>query len=268
MNLNSYIGLLGKSFRKPFKDSGLHLKEVDSSKADFSVPDADYIITLDADSVVSPDYALRLVHLMEQPGNERVAVAQTPYSAVPNPPAVLERIAGATTDIQYIIHQGFTGYDATYWVGANALLRKSALVDIAVTEEERGFPVKRYIQDRTVIEDTESSIDLVNRNWRLYNYPERLSYSATPPDFGSLIVQRRRWANGGLIILPKLLGLLARGPKNRNKVAEGFMRIHYLVSITAVNLGLIILMGLPLHGKHSYSLVASYRTPLFLALYV
>ena len=36
------------------------------------------------------------------------------------------------------------------------------------------------------------------------NYPERLSYSATPPDFGSLVVQRRRWANGGLLILPKL----------------------------------------------------------------
>jgi hypothetical protein len=245
MNLNSYIGLMGKSFRKRFRDGSLHLEEVDSSEADFAVPDADYLITLDADSVVSPDYALRLIHLMEQPGNERVAVAQTPYSAVPNPPGVLERIAGATTDIQYIIHQGFTGYDATYWVGANALLRKSALMDIAVIDEERGFPVKRYIQDRTVIEDTESSIDLVNRGWRLYNYPERLSYSATPPDFGSLIVQRRRWANGGLIILPKLLRFLARGPISRNTLAEGFMRIHYLVSITAVNLGLVILLAFP-----------------------
>lgn len=64
---------------------------------------------------------------------------------------------------------------------------------------------RRFIQDRTVIEDTESSIDLRRKEWRLYNYPERLSYSATPPDFGSLVIQRGRWANGGLLILPKLL---------------------------------------------------------------
>lgn len=245
MNLNSYIGLMGKSFRERLEGGSCFLEEVDPSYADFSVPGSDYIITLDADSLVSPDYALRLVHLMEQPGNQRLAVTQTPYSAVPNPPGVLERVAGATTDIQYIIHQGFTGYEATYWVGANALLRTSALEDIAVTEEERGFPVTRYIQDRTVIEDTESSIDLVGRGWRLHNYPERLSYSATPPDFGSLIIQRRRWANGGLIILPKLLRYLVRGPKNRSVIAEAFMRIHYLVSITAVNFGLVILLAFP-----------------------
>src|SRR5438034_6621891 len=38
--------------------------------------------------------------------------------------------------------------------------------------------------------------DLIDRGWQLYNYQERLAFSATPPDFGALIVQRRRWANG------------------------------------------------------------------------
>lgn len=52
--------------------------------------------------------------------------------------------------------------------------------------------VKTYIQDRTVIEDTESSIDLGYFGWHLVNYPERLSYSATPPDFG------RWWCSGGV----------------------------------------------------------------------
>jgi hypothetical protein len=50
------------------------------------------------------------------------------------------------------------------------------------------------IADRTIIEDTESSIDLIVRGWSLYNYPSRLAYSATPADFGSLLIQRRRWA--------------------------------------------------------------------------
>ena len=245
MNLNSYIGLVGRSFQEQRGGEHLYLVEVSPWVADFSVPDADYLITLDADSLVTPDYAIRLIHFMEQPENYRVAVAQTPYNSIPNPPQAIERIAGATTDIQYIIHQGFTKYNATYWVGANALLRKSALVDITVDDSERGFPIKRFIQDRTVIEDTESSIDLVARGWQLYNYPERLSFSATPPDFGSLIIQRRRWANGGLIILPKMRQLLRGQSFSFSLAAQSFMRVHYLISITAVNLGLLLWLLIP-----------------------
>ncbi len=71
------------------------------------------------------------------------------------------------------MHQGLTNYGATFWVGANAVLRKSALDDIAVAEREGNLTIQRFIQDRTVIEDTESSVDLGIKNWRLYNYPER-----------------------------------------------------------------------------------------------
>ncbi len=243
MNLNSYIGLVGRHFRERATDQGLFLDEGAANQAQLSIPDTDYFVTLDADSILLPEYAQRLICIMEQAGNERIAVAQTPYSAIPGAPSELERIAGATTDMQYIIHQGFTQHGATFWVGANALLRHTALKEIAVTEQERGYPVQRFIQDRTVIEDTESSVDLVARGWRLYNYPERLAYSATPPDFGSLIIQRRRWANGGLIILPKLLTYLLKGPQGG--ITEGLLRTHYLISIAAVNIGLLLMLAFP-----------------------
>ncbi len=188
------------------------------------------------------DYALRLVEVMERPENHRTAVVQTPYSAVPEAPGIVERVAGATTDLQYIIHQGFTAYGATFWVGANALLRAAALDDLCVEEQERGFTVRRYIQDRTVIEDTESSVDLVAKGWELTNYPERLSYSATPPDFGALLIQRRRWANGGLVIFPKLVRYLHH---HRRRFGEAFMRSHYLTSIAGVNVGVLVLLSYP-----------------------
>ena len=60
---------------------------------------------------------------------------QTPYSAFPGPSTRLERIAGATTDIQHIVHQGLTYFDATFWVGANAVIRKGALEDIVETDQ-------------------------------------------------------------------------------------------------------------------------------------
>ena len=245
MNINSYIALMGKRFRRVAVNGGYRLEEA-AGGGDVAFPDSEYIITLDADSLLFPDYARKLIHVMEQPEHRNLAVAQTPYSAFPGTSNQLERIAGATTDIQYIIHQGFTYYDATFWVGANALLRKKALEDIRFTEREGSLDVVKYIQDRTVIEDTESSVDLVHRGWKLLNYPERLAFSATPTDFGSLIIQRRRWANGGLIIFPKLLRYILHGVLRRNgRLAEGLVRTHYLLSTAAVSLGLLMVILYP-----------------------
>ena len=245
MNLNSYIGLLGNYYAEISDAQGKHLVPVSPKEATLHVPNADYVVTIDADTLLLPGYTRRLIHLMEKPDGKRIAVAQTPYNAVPHSDRIVERVAGATTDIQYILHQGFTHFNATYWVGANAVLRKKALDDIRVVSQERGFEVKRYIQDRTVIEDTESTIDLVHKGWSLYNYPERLSYSATPPDFGSLLIQRRRWANGGLLILSKLFRHLRDSFRTPGVVGEAFMRFHYLSSIALVNVGYLALLFYP-----------------------
>ena len=242
MNLNAYLGLLGGCFREELRADGRHLLPAPRRRASLRVPEAAFVVTLDADSLLASGYVLRLVHELRRPGRERVAVAQTPYTAIPGAASLLERVAGATTDVQYVIHQGFTRHGATFWVGANAVLRRRALADLRFTRRERGFEVPCFIQDRTPIEDTESSIDLVARGWTLHNHPERLAYSATPPDFGALLIQRRRWANGGLLILPKLLRVLLRSPWRLRTLAEGWMRCHYLVSIACVNVSLLALL--------------------------
>ncbi|NTV01333.1 MAG: glycosyltransferase [Chlorobiaceae bacterium] len=244
MNLNSYIGLTNGFYREEQRAEGLMLVKCEEREAQLVVPGTDFFITLDADSLLVPEYSTRLISIMESPENSSIGIAQTPYSAIPGADNHIERIAGATTDIQYLIHQGFTFFNATYWVGANALIRVAALQDIRIEAKERGYDILKFIQDKTVIEDTESSIDLAHNKWRLYNHPERLAYSATPPDFGSLVIQRRRWANGGLLIMPKLLKYLFREFSFKSFL-EGFFRFHYLVSIAAVNIGLLLLMVLP-----------------------
>ncbi len=266
-NLNSYLGLIGKHVREERHVDGLHLVVTEPDKArtdDIAVPDATYVITLDADSLLAPDYARRLAAVMAAPGHERLAVVQTPYTAIPGSPGALERIAGATTDIQYLIHQGFTWCNATFWVGANALLRKAALDDIRTVEVERGHRVARFIQDRTVIEDTESTIDLVARGWRLHNYPERMAFSATPPDFGSLLVQRRRWANGGLLILPKLVRYAVASSFSWRKPLEVFVRAHYLGSICGSSLALLALLVLPIEEGFASPWLPLIALPYFL----
>ena len=249
MNLNSYLGVMGTRLHEVQHEAGLTLEETTELHGSFVVPDSPYVITLDADSLILSDYAIRLIQVMEQPGNERLAVAQTPYSAIPNAPGLLERTAGATTDIQFLLHQGFTYFGATFWVGANALLRKAALEDICVEEPTRQGLIRRYIQDRTVIEDTESTVDLMARGWRLFNYPERLAYSATPGDFGSLIIQRGRWANGGLLILPKLLRYLRCVSKTPATAAQSFYQLHYLTSLALAPISVLLLLVLPFSSK-------------------
>jgi cellulose synthase (UDP-forming) len=243
MNLNSYIGLMGGCFEEHGDHERLFLRRTHSGGPALVIPTCDYILILDADSIVDPEYTVRLAHRLGQPDYRRVAVIQTPYSAFADAPGALERIAGATTDIQYQIHQGLTHYRATFWVGANAMVRMNALQDIARTRQERDFTVHIFIDDRTVIEDTESTIDLRRRDWQLYNYPDRLAFSATPPDFGSLLIQRRRWANGGLLIVPKLMDAAWKDGGHCRTLSEALFRLHYLTSLAASNVALLILLA-------------------------
>lgn len=269
MNLNSYIALMGGTWQRD-EAAGLTVlrPSVEPAPNDLAVPDTMYVLTLDADSLLLRDYCLRLVYFLESAGNERVAVTQTPYSSFRGAPTRIERVAGATTDIQHILHQGMTYYGATFWVGANAVIRKRALEDIVEVETVGGFEIRTYIQDRTVIEDTESSVDLGTHGWTLANYPERLSYSATPPDFGSLVVQRRRWANGGLLIMPKLWNQVSHRRFNRERVLfrELLLRVNYMGSIAWSSFGLLFLLAYPYDSRLLSPLVFFAALPYFLAM--
>jgi cellulose synthase/poly-beta-1,6-N-acetylglucosamine synthase-like glycosyltransferase len=270
MNLNSYIGLIGGSYRELETPAGRILVESKGEHPDLVVPACDYVLTVDADSVILPEYCLRLVYLLEQDEHANVAVAQSPYSAFPGAATRIERIAGATTDLQHIIHQGMTYHGASFWVGANAILRKKALDDIAETDYQGGFPIHRYISDRTVIEDTESTIDLAANGWVLHNYPERLAYSATPPDFGSLCIQRNRWANGGLLIMPKLLRCVRRRRERneRTGITELLLRLNYMASVFWSSLCLLCLMVIPFSGHLVSPLTYIIAIPYFVAMAV
>ncbi|GAA4934257.1 EAL domain-containing protein [Actinoplanes utahensis] len=265
MNLNSYIGLMGGAYQEVSTPLGTALVTAGPNRADLVVPNPDYVLTLDADSVLLPEYALRLVHLLEQGAYAQHAVVQTPYSAYPGSATRIERISGATTDIQYIVHQGMTHYGATFWVGANAVLRKKALDEIVEVSYEGDWEIKRYIQDRTVIEDTESTIDLGVRGWLLHNYPERLAYSATPPDFGSLCIQRQRWANGGLLILSRLKDQFRAKSKreDKNRFGEYFLRVNYMASIFWSSVCLVVMLVYPFNNKLLNPILLLISVPYF-----
>jgi cellulose synthase/poly-beta-1,6-N-acetylglucosamine synthase-like glycosyltransferase len=267
MNLNAYVDLMGGSYQIERTPAGDILTRTEETP-DVVIPDSEFLLTLDADSILLREYCLHLVYLLNQAENKKVAVTQTPYSSFRGTPTRIERIAGATTDLQHILHQGTTYYGATFWVGANAVIRKKALEDIAEISYVNGFKIRRFIQDRTVNEDTESSVDLEKHGWQLVNYPERLSYSATPPDFGSLIIQRRRWANGGLLILPKLFGTMKQRKKAGHPIKwmEFCMRLNYMASISWASFSLIFLLAYPFAENLLSVYILCSALPYFMAM--
>ena len=62
MNLNSYIGLMGGRVSRREHPGRPRPRPRDERDADLVVADPDYVLTLDADSVLLPEYCLRMVH--------------------------------------------------------------------------------------------------------------------------------------------------------------------------------------------------------------
>ena len=169
MNLNSYISLLGKSLRSmrgPSRACGPA-----KTPTGLSI-DADYVLTLDADSIVLRYYMRTLVEIMERPENGRVAVAQTPYSAFPGAAGAAR--AARRGDHGHAVHRPPGHHPHRRDLlgrGERAAAQGGARGHRDVRAGRAAYEVRQYIQDRTVIEDTESSIDLVRRGWTLHNYP-------------------------------------------------------------------------------------------------
>ena len=141
-NLNAYISLMGRRFEVVTTEEGQFLNELSGADAgsrhSLSLRDAEFVVVLDADSFLLPDYATCMIAALQAPDSKRIAVMQTPYTSIPNTPHRIERAAAATTDIYYYVTEGMSFARAGSWIGAAAVIRKQALLDIVTYENERG----------------------------------------------------------------------------------------------------------------------------------
>ena len=162
-----------------------------------------------------------------------------------------------------------THYDATFWVGANAVLRKSALDEIVETEHDGGCQIRRYIQDRTVIEDTESSIDLVRA--RAGRCSTTRSVSATAPRRRTSARSASSASAGRTAACSSCRSCRAqareRSPRGqRRRLGELFLRINYMASIFWSSVGLLAPARVPLQRPLLSPIVLVAALPYFLAM--
>ena len=135
---------------------------------------------------------------------ERLFLVQTPHFFInPDP---LERNLGtfkrmpAENEMFYgIIQRGLDKWNASFFCGSAALLRREAL------KETDGF------SGLSITEDCETALELHARGWKSIYVDKPLIAGLQPESFASFIGQRSRWAQGMMQILRFHFPLLKSG---------------------------------------------------------
>lgn len=145
------------------------------------------VLILDADHVPTSDILTRTVgYFVKDP---KLFLVQTPHFFLnPDP---LERNLDTFDDMPSenemfynVIQKGLDGFNASFFCGSAALLRRSCLMEIG------------GIQGDTITEDAETALELHARGYRSAYVARPMVAGLSPETFSGFIVQRMRWAQG------------------------------------------------------------------------
>ncbi|MGQ9369146.1 UDP-forming cellulose synthase catalytic subunit [Azospirillum sp. ST 5-10] len=162
----------------------------------------EYVLILDADHAPTVDFLRSTVgFLQEDPG---LFLVQTPHFFI-NPDPVeynlhtFDRMPSENDMFYYSIQPGLDRWNASFFCGSAALLRRVALEEIG------------GIATGTITEDCETSLELHARGWRSAYLPRPMVAGLQPVTFASFIAQRSRWAQGMMQIFLLKNPLFKRG---------------------------------------------------------
>ena len=153
---------------------------------------ADFVAVLDADHVPVPEFLDRVLGYFRDP---RVAFVQTPQEFY-NLDSYQHRLDPRTGRAWHeqalffrVIQPGKNHWNAAFYCGSPAILRRAALDDVG------GFAVE------TVTEDLHTSIRMHGRGWKSVYHAEPLAYGLAPSGVAPYRIQRLRWGRGAMQIL-------------------------------------------------------------------
>ncbi|TCL68157.1 UDP-forming cellulose synthase catalytic subunit [Rhizobium sp. BK251] len=160
------------------------------------------IAVFDADHAPAHDFLIETVGYFED--DAKLALVQTPHFFL-NPDPVernlrtFEKMPSENEMFYGIIQRGLDKWNAAFFCGSAAVLRRRALDDTA------GF------SGVSITEDCETALALHGRGWNSVYVDKPLIAGLQPATFASFISQRSRWAQGMMQILRFRFPLLKRG---------------------------------------------------------
>jgi cellulose synthase/poly-beta-1,6-N-acetylglucosamine synthase-like glycosyltransferase len=154
--------------------------------------DAEFVIVLDADHIVLPQFLERTLGYFDDPD---VAFVQTPQSFYNTESFLFRRFRGRAAgwwELKMFFHctqLAKNRWNASFFCGSSAVLRRAAIDDIG------GFATS------TVTEDIHTSLRMHARGWRSLYVGEQLAYGLEAHNLKQYYSQRRRWAVGSITLL-------------------------------------------------------------------
>lgn len=148
---------------------------------------AELVLILDSDHVPTRDFLQKTVGWFLK--DSKLFLVQTPHFFI-NPTPVEKQLSefsgipGENDMFYRVIHLGLDSWNASYFCGSAAVLRRSCL------EESGG------ISGQTITEDAETSFLLHSKGYNSVYVEEPLSCGLSPDTFDDYISQRTRWAQG------------------------------------------------------------------------
>lgn len=159
------------------------------------------IAVFDADFCPEKKFLSRLVGYFQ---NEKIAVVQTPQyyyntDSFQHRRLFANKVYSDQDTFMHLVLPARNNWNAAYWIGTNALIRREALESI------NGFPTD------CVTEDILTSMLIHSKGWKNVYVDEPLAYGLAPANISQYFVQRLRWAEGAFQILRSHNPLFQKG---------------------------------------------------------
>ncbi|MGF1575657.1 MAG: glycosyltransferase [Cyanophyceae cyanobacterium] len=176
----------------------------------------DFIVTLDCDHIPKPEFLQRtLLYFYERSGSDwqpnRIAFVQTPqyFSNIPERDPFGHRASLFYGPIQ----QGKDGLGSAFYTGTNAILRREAIMQVAMKRLSQAvkakgmdsalsnFEYETGLSTTSITEDMQTALNLHAQGWESAYHNEILALGLAPEDLQSTLKQRLRWAQGTLQVM-------------------------------------------------------------------
>lgn len=154
--------------------------------------DADFVAVLDADHVPSRTFLSATLGHFADP---RVALVQTPQDfynedSFEHMASRRGRAAFCEQSLFYrVLQPGRNRWNAAFWCGTNAVLRRTALTEVGGLATE------------SITEDIHTTIRLHRAGWRTVYHDEVLARGLAAADGAQYLAQRVRWGTGAMQVL-------------------------------------------------------------------
>src|SRR5579863_305832 len=162
----------------------------------------EFIVTLDADHVPMPGLIGELIGFFADP---RIGVVQTTQDfynldSFQHRTHVEKEKAWQQQELFFsVIQPGKDGYNATFYCGSPAMLRRTALDEIG------GFATE------SITEDMHTGLRLQKKGWKVVYYNRTVARGLAPQTYRGFATQWNRWGQGAMQVLRKENPLFGRG---------------------------------------------------------